>query len=331
MTVDCKADVAVIIVNYNTADLALEAIESVLAQHHGGRSIEVHLVDNASPQGDAAVLAAEISARGWERQVTFYPETENHGFGRGNNLVLSALAERPARQRYVFLLNPDARLGNEAIGILADFLDARQEAAVAGARIEKPGGVTVTAAFRFPGVISTFSSALSFGPIARLLSRWQVPLAPEIPTGPVDWVSGAAVMLRMSALERAGFFDPSFFLYFEETDLMYRIKQQGGQVWHVAEANVIHDGGASTDVRSERRGRRRLPACWYHSWQHYFTKNYGRPNAFGAAAAWVIGALLNRVLSSLRGREPSYPLLFFEDFWAVAGRPLFGLKAIPYD
>jgi len=331
MTSVCKGEVAVIIVNYNTGALALEAVESVFARNHGGWRIAVHLVDNASPNGDAALLATEIAARGWEGKITFYPETENYGFGRGNNLVLAALAARPAPPRYVFLLNPDARLQNETIKILADFLDARKKVDVAGPRIEKPGGVPSTAAFRFPGVISTFASALSFGPVARLLSRWQVPLAPEVPTGPVDWVSGAAVMLRMSAVEGAGFFDPSFFLYFEETDLMYRIKQQGGQVWHVADANVIHAQGASTDVQSGRRERRRLPAYWYHSWQHYFTKNYGRPKAFAAAAAWVVGAVFNCVLGALRGREPSYPLFFFEDFWAVAGRPLFGLNAIPYD
>ena len=331
MTPVDKAEISVIIINYNTASLTLEAIRSVLERSHGGRQVDVHLVDNASPAGDRAVLATEIAARGWEKQVTFYPEAENHGFGRGNNLVLTALAARPKPPRYVFLLNPDARLENEAIGTLADFLDARLVVVVAGARIEKPGGIPVTAAFRFPGIVSTFSSALSFGPVAQLLSRWQVALPPDAPTGPVDWVTGAAVMLRMTELMEHGFFDPAYFLYFEETDLMRRITRQGGQVWHVAEAHVVHAEGAATDVKSGRTERKRRPAYWYHSWQYYFRKNHGRPKAIAAAGAWLLGALLNHAFSALRGRRPASPLMFFGDFWAVAVRPLLGLKAIPYD
>lgn len=331
MTSGNVPEISVIIVNYGTAKLALEAVESVLSSKHGGRRVEVHLVDNASPNGDAAVLAAAVVERGWGDRVRFYQESTNHGFGRGNNIVLTALGARAEPPRYVFLLNPDARLENEAIATLADFLDRKPAVTVAGARIEKPGGIPVTAAFRFPGVISTFNSALSFGPIARLLSRWQVPLAPDIPTAQVDWVSGAAVILRMSDLQRIGFFDPAYFLYFEETDLMLQLARQGGQVWHVAEAHVIHAEGTATDIKSGRSERRRLPAYWYQSWEYYFRKNYGRPLTLAAATAWLLGDVLNRVISGVLGREPAAPLAFHRDFWMSIVRPLLGLKAVHHD
>lgn len=331
MTSPQSADIAVIIVNYNTASLAIEAVESVLARQHGGRRIEVHLVDNASPAGDAAVLANTIRERGWTDRVELHAEAINHGFGSGNNLVLKALATRVRPPRYVFLLNPDARLENEAMAVLADFLDAHPGAAAVGARIDKPGHVPVTAAFRFFGLISTFEQALSFGPVARLLSPWRVPLPPETATGRVDWVSGAAVMMRLAAVEAAGFFDPNFFLYFEETDLMRQMARQGGEIWHVREAEVIHAEGVATGVRSGQTDRPRRPAYWYHSWQYYFRKNLGRPRAVLAAGLYVLGVSLNFLISKVRGRQPEAPRGFYRDFWAMAFRPLLGMRAVPYD
>ncbi len=330
LTLADTSEISVIIVNYNTAELALEAVESVLARDHGGRRVDVHLVDNASPKGDAATLRQAIVARGWQDRVMLYAETENHGFGRGNNLVLRALAARPVPPAMVFLLNPDARLENEAVAILADFLAAHPQAGAAGARIEKPGGIPVTAAFRFPVLAGEFAKGIAFGPVNRVLARWEVPLGADIPTGVVDWVAGAAVMLRFSALKQAGFFDPAYFLYFEEVDLMRQLAQHGWQTWYVAEARVVHAEGAATGVKSGEAPRRR-PAYWYQSWRHYFHKNHGRAYALATGAAWVTGSLLNRAITAVRGRTPTAPQHFLPDFWAMALRPLLGLKARPYD
>ena len=325
-------DISVIIVNYGTFDLALEAAASVL--EHSDRVRDIHLVDNASPGAspgaEARHLAAAIAERHWQGRVILHAETTNHGFGRGNNLVIAALAKAETPPDKVFLLNPDARLGNDAVRILAEFLDAHPQAGAAGARIEKPGPCgslqTVTAAFRFPSLAGTFASAVAFGPIARLFARWQVPLSPDLPTARVDWVAGAAVMLRMSALHKAGFFDPEYFLYYEEVDLMRQLARKGWQTWHVAEALVFHAEGAATGVKSGESGRRRLPAYWYHSWQYYMRKNHGRAVALLACLAWGFGAVFNMGLSWLRGREPAAPLHFLPDLWAHALRPLLGLR-----
>ena len=324
-----SAEIAVIIVNYNTAALALDAIESVLTRSHGGRSVELHVVDNASPNGDASVLSAALAERGWTSRVYLRSETQNHGFGRGNNLVLTELMRRAAPPSYAFLLNPDARLDNEAVAVLADFLDAHPAAAAAGASISSPEGVPVASAFRFPGIVSTFASAVCLGPVSRLLRAWEVSLSPAIGTQRVDWVSGAAVMLRLAAVQRAGYFDPSYFLYFEEVDLMRQLTRQGGEIWHLGEARVAHIEGAATGVRGANT--RRLPAYWYHSWQHYFEKNRGRGAALLAAAAWYTGAAANAVIAALRGREADAPKRFYGDFWRLAIRPLLGLRPSSLD
>ncbi len=322
------AEIAVIIVNYNAAELAIAAVESVLARPHAGHQVTVHLVDNASPEGDGAVLKQAAADRGWGARVTLYLEEINHGFGRGNNLVLEQLAARPAPPDYAFLLNPDAALENETLAVLAAFLESHPKVAIAGARIEKPGKIPVTAAFRFPSLIWEFARSSGF---ARLFGRWQVPLGADITTRRVDWVAGAAMMGRVSALRAVGFFDPVYFLYYEEVDLMHRLARAGWETWYVAEAEVTHVEGASTDHKSARAERRRFPAYWYESWRLYFLRNHGRAYALGAGFAWISGAALNRLIAALRGLPARGPLHFFGDFWRVAMRPLLGLKARPHD
>jgi GT2 family glycosyltransferase len=325
------SEISVLIVNYNTAELAIGAVESVLAREHGGRTVDVHLLDNASPEGDSAALRKAAEERGWGARVTLHVETVNHGFGRGNNLLLERLARRKDPPEKVLFLNPDARLKNEAIAILAEFLDGHPEVGLAGARVEKPDGRPVTAAFRFPSLIGEFSGTLAFGPVAQLCARWQVPLSPGIPSMQADWVSGAAVMARFEALADVGFFDPGYFLYFEEVDLMLQTAHAGWQTWYVAEAEIIHIEGAATSFSSDEKAPRRRPAYWYHSWQHYFCKNHGRAYAMATSAAWVSGVLLNRGIARLRGRTPATTAHVLRDFWAVAGRQIFGLEARPYD
>jgi len=142
-------------------------------------------------------------------------------------------------------------------------------------------------------------------------------------------VAGAAVMFRLEALRQAQMFDPEYFLYYEEVDLMRQLARKGWPTWYVAEALVIHAEGAATGVKSGRPERRRLPPYWYHSWQYYMRKNHGRAVAVLACMAWALGAVLNHGLSLLRGKEPAAPLRLFGDLWTFAMRPLLGLKASP--
>ncbi|WP_425093874.1 glycosyltransferase [Tropicimonas sp. S265A] len=331
MTASSPSEIAVIVVNYGTADLAIEAVGSVRARNHGGRRVDLHLVDNASPGGkDAAAFQRAARDLGWGADVTLHLESENHGFGRGNNLVLQDLAARPAPPTYVFLLNPDARLENEALDILAAHLDAHPKAAFAGAGIDKPGTGAVTAAFRFPRPVGEFTRALAFGPVTRLAPNLVVPLPPDHPQGPVGWVAGAAVLIRFEALKALEFFDPEYFLYYEEVDLMHRAARAGWETWFVPQARVIHAEGAATNVRSGVRNRPRKPAYWYRSWRKYFTDTYGPVGVRIAALCWVMGAVGNLLLSLIPGRGASVPNRFFGDFWAVVLRPLLGLREGSY-
>ncbi len=321
--------ISVIIVNYGTADLTIEAVESVLSRTHGGREVEVHVVDNASPGGDAEHLADAHTARDWGDRVTLWPETENHGFGRGNNVVLNALDRRATPPEFVFLLNPDAKLENEALMILSEALEANATAAAAGAAIMGEGGEAVTSAFRFPSLTSTLLETGSFGPLDRIFSKYLVPLAPDHPAGPVDWVSGAAVMFRFSALKETGFFDPAFFLYFEETELQNRLGRAGWTTLFVPTARIRHAEGAATGQFGANRQRQRRPEYLYRSRWIYFTKTKGRAQALGIALLVLPAALLNVLQRRLRGRAPTLPLNFFRDHCRYGLWPLLRPGGLP--
>lgn len=315
-------NVAVITVNYGTPDLSIAAIESVLVRHHGGREVEMHLVDNASPGNDAEIFRRVHAERGWGPRVTLWLEAENHGFGRGNNLVLDALAARATPPDFVFLLNPDAELENEAIDILAGALETDPLAGVVGAGISFPDGRPAVACFRFPSFLSEVMSAIDFGPFYRLFPTRQVSLPPEWPEGQVDWVAGASMMMRFSALKEVGFFDPDFFLYFEEVELMQRFRRAGYKTFYVPRARVLHIAGAATDVSSHDTRPKRCPGYVYDSWRMYFQKVHGRGYALATAVVKIPAAVLNGVLSRLRCKRPSHPVGFYRDHWLLVVRPL---------
>ena len=316
------SSIAVIIVNYGTADLAADAVDSVLSRSHGDHAVEVHLLDNASPGNDAETLRQIHADRDWGTRVTLWPERENHGFGRGNNVVLRALAARETPPDYVFLLNPDATLENEAIAILADRLDANPDAAAAGAGIALPSGEHVTASFRFPSARSEFAGAVNVGPVSRLFAASMVPLPPDHPGEEVDWVAGAAVMMRLADVMAVGGFDPDFFLYFEEVELMHRLNRAGHRILYVPEARVRHIEGASTEIASGRRRGTRRPAYWYRSWRLYHLKTRGKVGAVGTGLAAYAGALLNLPIAKARGQTLPAPKGYYTDFPRLVLWPL---------
>ncbi|MDU9005173.1 glycosyltransferase family 2 protein [Sedimentitalea todarodis] len=315
--------IAVVIVNFGAAELTMAAIESVLTRVHGGRQVELHVVDNASPGDDAAVLAARHAQRGWGDRVKLWLEDTNLGFGRGNNVVLDYLGGRADPPDYVFFLNPDAELENEALAILSDRLDATPTAAVAGAAVTLPTGQPVTAAFRFPSARSEFAQAANFGPVTRLFRGDLVPLPPNHPEGQVDWVVGAAMLVRFQVLRDMCGFDPDFFLYYEEVELMWRIRQHGHDVLYVPAALVRHAEGMCTNIKSDQPVRERRPAYWYDSWRLYYLKTSGRGGAIRAGLCWMAGAALNVPLAALRGQHQQMPKLFFRDFSRLVMKPLF--------
>jgi len=306
--------VFVVIVNYRTGRMAVEALRSLEVERDAVSELRVAVVDNASGDDSVAVLHEAIRAYGWHDWVRVIESERNLGFGRGNNLALRPeLAADPA-PHYFLLLNPDAELYPGALGAMVDFLEVRQEAGIAGPCTEIGRGNVRGTAFRFPGIASEFCRASHLAVMDRLFHRWI--LAPEArpEAHETDWLSGGCMLISRRVFEETGAFDDGFFLYFEETDLCRRARAQGWQSWFVPSARIVHFAGASTGVTGEGSLEQPVPDYWFHSRNHYFAKHHSRIYKLAVDLAWLAGHLLSRCLRAIRGRPPAEPPGFLKSF-----------------
>ena len=210
-------DISVIIVTFNSAECIAACVESVLAQTEV--AFEIIVVDNAS--------ADDTLARLKNLNCRVVPSAENLGFGRGNNLGFAA-----SSGRYIYLLNPDARLaGKNFLAELCHRMDAVPRWGMAGTLIRSADGHAESPpAAEYPG--------------ARHVHRDFSKLP-----GKIAWIMGASMIIRRELYEKLGGFDPGFFLYSEETDFCLRLRKLGFEIGHVSEVAVSHIGGASEDLR----------------------------------------------------------------------------------
>jgi GT2 family glycosyltransferase len=298
----------VIIVNFRTPELSLNAVETVLADIEGVDA-RVTVVDNHSGDGSFDFLSREVSARCWSR-VDVIASGRNGGFGFGNNVAVARALRGPDPPAVFFLLNPDASVVPGCFRVLLDFMAAHPEVGIAGPLVSHPDGTPQTSAFRFPSVLGEFERGLRFGAASRLLGRYRVAPPPPSRTTSADWVSGAALAIRRDVIEAVGPFDEGFFLYFEEIDLCRRARLAGFDVRFCPEARVRHAEGTSTGLHTNRR----IPRYWFESRRRYFVKQHGAPYFVAASAAWALGHAFWRARLRLQQKPDPDPPQLMADF-----------------
>ena len=226
-------DVSVIIVNYNTSRLIVDCVESILQQTQGV-SYEVIIVDNNSEADFEEKISKRIPDN-FSSLFHFLSLPENIGFGRANNEGLKI-----ATGRNIFFLNPDTVLINNAIKILSDFLDFHPKAGACGGNLYNADMQPVHSFRRFlPGIFCEFNELLNNRP-QRLLFGKNSSHNHTSHTLKVGFITGADLMVKRSVLSTTGGFSKDFFLYYEETDLCYRIKKKGWEIYSVPEAKILH-------------------------------------------------------------------------------------------
>lgn len=281
-------EILVVIVNYRTPSLAEKCLEAVARERAAGAALSAILVDGCSGDGSVAQLQSFLAASDIADWTEFLPLDFNGGFGWANNQAMLHRGDR--LPPYIYLLNPDAEIEPGAISALAQILDDHSDVAAVGSQLLEVDGTKSASAFRFPSVRNEFVRGAQTSALRRLLAL-QPTTIDVAQAGPVDWVTGASVMLRRDALQQTGLFDDGFFLYFEEVELMQRLKQTGWRIWCQPASRVKHIGGASTGVEESLRPRAR-PAYWYRSRKRYFALAGGRAHAFWANLAWLVGYTL---------------------------------------
>lgn len=234
----------VVIVSYNTRELTLAAIRSLRAETRP-ETIEVIVVDNASADGSAEAIAKTFP------DLRLIVLDENIGFGRANNLAVTE-----ARGRYILLLNPDTVTLDGAVDRLVSFAEAHKECGIWGGRTLFPDlslnksscwcRMTPWSLFCLAtGLKALFSRADLFDPEG--MPRWNRDTMRY-----VDIVSGCFLLIERTLWERLGGFDADYFMYGEDADLCLRARRLGATPAICPDAVIIHHGGASEPVRSDK-------------------------------------------------------------------------------
>ena len=281
-------DASVVIVSYNTRDLLRDCLTSVLAGG-GDLRVETFVVDNASRDGSADMVAKEFPA------VQLVRNPDNPGFAAANNRAL-----RQTAGRYVALLNPDTVLSASALPELVRFMDATPAAGYCGPRLLNGDGTHQPSARRFPTVLSGAFAMLRLGH-HRPRSRHTLDLhlvhgdRSAFRTG---WLTGACLVVRAETVRQLGNLDEGFFMYFEETDWCRRMASAGWEGWYVPSAEVVHLGGASVGLNtSDAPFFGNHPAYWVTSRRRYMHRH------FGAAAMLVSESLDVALYAALWARH----------------------------
>ncbi|MBB6122490.1 hypothetical protein FHS92_000197 [Sphingobium subterraneum] len=290
---------AVVMVNYRTPDESIACIRSLVAERENVPDLTVTLVDNASGDGSPDILALALSDLIADGFVTLLPLALNGGFGWANNQAILRLLATDARPDFVMVLNPDCIIEPGAIRALIDDMRDHPHGGACGSLLLNPDGGKAGSAFRDHSIATEFVRGTRSHRIGRMLGLRPIFVDTDEPAD-VAWVAGAACLFRTAALEQAGLFDDGFFLYFEEVELLHRLRQHGWSVRYVPTSRVMHIGGVSTGVRSgDGPSAKALPRYWFESRRRYLARTSGAGTLFTANIAWLVGDLIARVTSFL--------------------------------
>jgi len=255
-------DASVIVVSWNTRDLLLDCIRSVM-ERSGSLELEIIVVDNGSVDGSPEAVRDAFP------RVKLIRNATNLGFARANNAGMSASAGK-----YLCLINSDVIVTANCIRAMYDYMESRPQVGMLGPQIVGRDGEVQRSCMGFPNIWNSLCRALALDSIfpgtkafgSQLLTYW-----PHDTTREVDVVNGCFWMIRREALETVGPLDEDFFIYAEDIDWCRRFRANGWKVVFFAGAQAVHLGGASSA---------RMPVRFYLEMHRanlrYWQKHHGR-------------------------------------------------------
>ena len=288
-------DLSVSIVNTGSRELLLACLASL-----AGTDVEIVVLDNASEDGSAEAVRERFP------DVRVIAQTHRAGFGANHNTVI-----RATTGRYVYVLNEDTTAGDWGFEALTEYLDDHPRVAALGPRIVYPDGRLQDSAWRFPTPLVSTVSLATLGRLGMTQSRGDEPRA-------VDWVMGAAVVLRREALDEIGLFDESFFLYSEEVDLQARLHRAGWEVHYLPAVTVVHhESQFSADIPE-----RRINEMWrsrHRYWRKHHSVAGARIAALATGAQYAARAAMSPFAKPLDPGLRARMRLHAHDAWRVTG------------
>lgn len=251
-------DVSIIIVNYNTKQMTLNCINSVF-ERTTGLEFEVILIDNGSTDGSRELFIKDP-------RIQYVYSYENMGFGRANNVGMMI-----SKGQYIFLLNSDTILVNNAISIFYQYAISHEQAFF-GCWLVNSNGSHIHSGGRIPTIGSIlFDMCKSYIP-----GRYEGDRALSYSSNDcleVGYVTGADLFFNRSVYERTVGFDHMFFMYYEESDWQRRAKKQGIKSYIIQGPKIIHFAGGSQMEKNNRISLGKIQRI-IHSRNYYIKKEY---------------------------------------------------------
>lgn len=291
-------DASVVIVSWNTRRLTSDCLASLPAAA-GPLRWEAWVVDNASTDGSPEAIRTEFP------DVHLIANAVNLGFAAANNLAI-----RASRGRYVLLLNSDTVMAPGSLAALVQFAEARPALGVAGPMLLNPDGSFQSGPIPFPSLWTEGLSTTGLG--KRLRFAGYPSRGPEVSglAQRTDYVSGACMLARRQAVDEVGLLDEGYFMYSEEPDWCWRMRQRGWETWYTPDARVTHFGGQST-----HQVRDPMYIALHRSKVRFFRQHRGSWRARCLVAMFMATSGARTLLRTLLGRRPRGVRLTRADLW----------------
>ncbi|MEK4512988.1 glycosyltransferase family 2 protein [Paenibacillus sp. FSL K6-2524] len=282
-------DLSILILNYNTCRLTLDCLQSVF----DSRTVfnyEVIVVDNASSDDSVEVIGKEYPG------ITLIANRENTGFAKANNQAMEI-----AKGRYVLLLNSDTIVQPDTLQTMVSYMDEHPDLGASGCKIILPNGSLDKACRRgFPTPSASFYYAFGFSkffPDNPKFNQYQLGYMDPNETYPIDCLVGAFMMVRRETIQQVGGLDETFFMYGEDIDWCYRIKEAGWGIHYHPATYIVHYKGASS-----RRKPLKIIYEFHRAMWVFHRKHYKRKYSWITNTAVYSGISVKFTLSLLKNK-----------------------------
>lgn len=228
-------ELSIIILSYNTKDLTLQCIQSVIDQYEKAleeNKIEIVVVDNASTDGSASAI---LNIKNKISNIKFIENKENVGFAKGCNI-----GAKMAKGEYLLFLNSDTQVLDKGFLSMVDFLEKNPKIAILGGKLENNDGSIQPSAGKFYSLFNLFIMLLGLERLGFLRSS-------PTKVQKVDWVSGACMMIRSSVFKKLTGFDEKLFMYMEDMEICFRAKKLGFATYFYPDLKLKHKSLGSSN------------------------------------------------------------------------------------
>lgn len=258
--------------NYNVKDFLSQCISSI---HKSTTNLryEIIVVDNASTDGSEVIFGEQSKS---EDNFYYIYSKSNLGFGKANNLGFNE-----AKGKYTLILNPDTLLEPDTLQVMYDYMESNPDIGTSGCKVLNLDGTFQSACRRgFPTPWASFCKLFGLQrlfPKSKLFAKYNLSYLNEDDTNDIDALIGAFMFTRTDVLKQINGFDESFFMYGEDLDLCYRIKQAGYRVTYYPKTTITHFKGESS-----KRSTLNETKHFYDAMEIFARKHYGKSKLFFA-------------------------------------------------